>query len=543
MRPPERHVDQDARAHQKQVEAQTNETPSWKSFYVPRRRRAVAEACNHARDRAHPSGPVWEPNRGQVLGGLLRRTRHRSHRILPWRQRPAARTDQRVLQRSHRWKVRPQSRPHGPGTRNHGLRAFQPVWTDLPSRQFRLWTDRSRKQLGQGTLHRRRRTHRFRAGRGAQGSRVLRLPARYVTVRMLDPGGRGHLCSPACPKPRLTRRGPPLLDATRHVWMAYLASSRSLAGFQVCHSLGGGTGSGMGTLLISKIREEYPDRMMLTFSVVPSPKVSDTVVEPYNATLSVHQLVENADECMVLDNEALYDICFRTLKLTTPTFRDLNHLISLVMSGVTCCLRFPGQLNSDLRKLAVNLVPFPRLHFFMVGFTPLTSRGSQQYRALTVPELTQQMWDAKNMMCAADPRHGRYLTASALFRGRMSTKEVDEQMLNVQNKNSSYFVEWIPNNVKSSVCDIPPRGLRMSAAFIGNSTAVQDMFKRVSEQFTSMFRRKAFLHWYTGEGMDEMEFTEAESNMNDLVSEYQQYQEATAEEDLGYEDEDEDDDL
>jgi hypothetical protein len=147
----------------------------------------------------------------------------------------------------------------------------------------------------------------------------------------------------------------------------------------------------MGTLLISKIREEYPDRMMMTFSVVPSPKVSDTVVEPYNATLSVHQLVENADECMILDNEALYDICFRTLKLTTPTFGDLNHLISAVMSGVTCCLRFPGQLNADLRKLAVNLIPFPRLHFFMVGFAPLTSRGSQQYRALTVPELTQQM--------------------------------------------------------------------------------------------------------------------------------------------------------
>ena len=267
-------------------------------------------------------------------------------------------------------------------------------------------------------------------------------------------------------------------------------------GFQVCHSLGGGTGSGMGTLLISKIREEYPDRMMLTFSVVPSPKVSDTVVEPYNATLSVHQLVENADECMILDNEALYDICFRTLKLTTPTFGDLNHLISAVMSGVTCCLRFPGQLNADLRKLAVNLIPFPRLHFFMVGFSPLTSRGSQQYRALTVPELTQQMWDAKNMMCAADPRHGRYLTASAMFRGRMSTKEVDEQMLNVQNKNSSYFVEWIPNNVKSSVCDIPPKGLKMSATFIGNSTAVQEMFKRVSEQFTAMFRRKAFLHWW-----------------------------------------------
>jgi tubulin beta len=95
-----------------------------------------------------------------------------------------------------------------------------------------------------------------------------------------------------------------------------------------------------------------------------------------------------------------------------------------VQSPVTLLSLCAGQLNADLRKLAVNLIPFPRLHFFMVGFTPLTSRGSQQYRALSVPELTQQMWDAKNMMCAADPRHGRYLTASAVFRGRMSTKEV-----------------------------------------------------------------------------------------------------------------------
>ncbi|KAA8537517.1 hypothetical protein F0562_027125 [Nyssa sinensis] len=221
-------------------------------------------------------------------------------------------------------------------------------------------------------------------------------------------------------------------------------------------------------------------------------QVSDTVVEPYNATLSVHQLVENADECMVLDNEALYDICFRTLKLSTPSFGDLNHLISATMSGVTCCLRFPGQL--ELRPAEAGSEPD------------------------TIPS---------SSFLHADPRHGRYLTASAMFRGKMSTKEVDEQMINVQNKNSSYFVEWIPNNVKSSVCDIPPTGLKMASTFVGNSTSIQEMFRRVSEQFTAMFRRKAFLHWYTGEGMDEMEFTEAESNMNDLVAEYQQYQDAT----------------
>jgi len=304
-----------------------------------------------------------------------------------------------------------------------------------------------------------------------------------------------------------------------------------LQGFQVCHSLGGGTGSGLGTLLMSKIREDFPDRMMCTFSVVPSPKVSDTVVEPYNATLSVHQLVENADEVMCIDNEALYDICFRTLKLATPAYKNLNELVSQVMSGITCSLRFPGQLNADLRKLAVNLIPFPRLHFFLVGFAPLASDSAKDYNRITVAELTQQMFNPKHMMAASDPTQGRYLTASAMFRGTgLSTKEVDDQMLAIQNKFHNHFVEWIPNNIKSSVCSVPHTGKKLSATFIGNSTSIQELFKRVGEQFTAMFRRKAFLHWFTEEGMDEMEFTEAESNMNDLVAEYQQYNEAGVEE-------------
>ncbi|KAK7863176.1 hypothetical protein R5R35_003428 [Gryllus longicercus] len=326
--------------------------------------------------------------------------------------------------------------------------------------------------------------------------------------------------------------GAELVDAVLDVVRKEAEGCDCLQGFQLTHSLGGGTGSGMGTLLLSKIREEYPDRIMKTYSVVPSPKVSDTVVEPYNATLSVDQLVENTDETFCIDNEALYDISFRTLKLTNPTYGDLNHLVSLTMSGVTTCLRFPGLLNADLRKLAVNMVPFPRLHFFVPGFAPLTARGGQQYRALTVAELMQQMFDAKNMMAACDPRHGRYLTVAAVFRGRMSMKEVDEQVMNMQNKNSSFFVDWIPNNMKTAVCDIPPRGLNMAATFMANTTAIQEVFKRISEQFSAMFRRKAFLHWYTGEGMDEMEFTEADSNMTDLIAEYQQYQEATAEEDF-----------
>lgn len=105
--------------------------------------------------------------------------------------------------------------------------------------------------------------------------------------------------------------GAVLVDSVLDVVRKECEHCNCLQDFQLTHSLGGGTGSGTGMLLISKIREEYPDRIMTTFSVMPSPKVSDTVVEPYNATLSVHQLVENTDETYCIDNEALYDICLR----------------------------------------------------------------------------------------------------------------------------------------------------------------------------------------------------------------------------------------
>ncbi|XP_032003734.1 tubulin beta-8 chain-like isoform X6 [Hylobates moloch] len=242
---------------------------------------------------------------------------------------------------------------------------------------------------------------------------------------------------------------------------------------------------------------------------------------------SVKEVVrKEAESCDCLQGFQLT----HSLELPASTCDDLNHLVSVTICGVTMCLRFPGQLNADLRKLAINMVLFPRLHFFMPGFAPLTSRGSQQYWVLTVAELTQQMFDAKNMMVACEPCHGRYLMAGAIFMGCMPMREVDEQMLNIQNKNSSYFADWLFNNVKTAICDIPPQGLKMSATFIGNNTAIQELFKSVSEQFTAMFRHKAFLHRYTGEGMDETEFAEAESNTNDLVSEYQQHQDAKAKE-------------
>ncbi|XP_069141628.1 tubulin beta-1 chain-like [Argopecten irradians] len=300
-----------------------------------------------------------------------------------------------------------------------------------------------------------------------------------------------------------------------------------LQGFQLTHSLGGGTGSGMGTLIASKVRDEYSDRIMCTYSILPSPKVSEVITEAYNAILSANQLLGNTDETFCIDNEALFDICHRTLRLTAPSYGDLNHIVCNTMAGVTSSMRFPGQLNTDLRKLAVNMVPFPRLHFLIPGFAPLTSRGCLRFRAHSVAMLTQEIFGSKNIMAACNPSHGRYLTVSSIYRGRLSMAEVEQEMMSHKNKHSNNFVEWLPSNIQMAVCDVPPTNLKMSATFIANNTSIQELFLRICKQCNRMYRKRAYVHLYTGEGMDQSELIEAESNINDLVSEYQQYQEAS----------------
>ncbi|TFK91416.1 beta-tubulin 2 [Polyporus arcularius HHB13444] len=306
-------------------------------------------------------------------------------------------------------------------------------------------------------------------------------------------------------------------------------SCDALQGFQLLHSLGGGTGSGLGSLLLSKLREEYPDRMLATYSILPSPKVSETVVEPYNALLSVHQLVENSDMTMCIDNEALYDVAQRTRKIKQPSFDDLNNIVAQVMCGVSTSLRFPGQLNGDMRKLALNLIPFPRLHFLMPSYAPFYDPKARAFTRWNTKDLTNALFDRANLLVACDPRFGRYLTAATIFRGKISSQEAEQSVYDLQHKNSSQWVEWIPDNVSVSLCSVPPVGQTQSATCLANSTAVQELFKRTLTQFSAMYKRSAYLHWYTGEGMDTMEFTEAESNTIDLIAEYQQYQEATAE--------------
>lgn len=156
----------------------------------------------------------------------------------------------------------------------------------------------------------------------------------------------------------------------------------------VFHSVGGGTGSGFGSLLLERLSTHYGKKCKLDFCIFPSPAVSTAVVEPYNSVLATHSLIEYADVSFLLDNEAIYDICKRSLDIERPSYANLNRyaphstqqgfsisfrLVSQVISSLTSSLRFDGALNVDVTEFQTNLVPYPRIHFMLCSYAPVIS--------------------------------------------------------------------------------------------------------------------------------------------------------------------------
>lgn len=286
-------------------------------------------------------------------------------------------------------------------------------------------------------------------------------------------------------------------------------------GFQFTHSIGGGTGSGLGSLLIANLREQYCDRLLTSYTVFPSLVASDIVTEPYNAILSIEHLLENADLVMLFDNEALYRLVSLNQGIERPTYREINQCIATAMGGITASFRFPGLLNSNYRKMAVNLVPHPRLHFLTVSHAPLSPLQS-----CTVPTVVETLFSPHNYMTSGQSSNWRSLTHFACFRGNLRSSEIEESVSSLLYLSRLTPAHWPSAPVSLSLCPVSSVHSPLSATLVLNHGVVTAACRRVIEQFRRLFSRKAFVHWYSSEGMELMELTEAVCNVEDMCSDY-----------------------
>ena len=203
-----------------------------------------------------------------------------------------------------------------------------------------------------------------------------------------------------------------------------ISKTDNMGGIFVIHSLGGGTGSGLGCLLMEALRQHHPEIPIISVSVFPSPQVSSVVTEPYNTVFALHFLRKCADACIVFDNEALYQLANRRWGQENPSLDDLNLLITEVLAGITASMRFSGFLTVEIsaRELMTNLVPQPSLHFLSVAFAPLNPPEQSRFEEIPIGEMIESLFDNNSFFAACSPMEGRFLSSAVLYRGILEDK-------------------------------------------------------------------------------------------------------------------------
>ncbi|KAK9407225.1 Tubulin alpha chain [Crotalus adamanteus] len=303
-----------------------------------------------------------------------------------------------------------------------------------------------------------------------------------------------------------------------------------LQGFLVFHSFGGGTGSGFTSLLMERLSVDYGKKSKLEFSIYPAPQVSTAVVEPYNSILTTHTTLEHSDCAFMVDNEAIYDICRRNLDIERPTYTNLNRLIGQIVSSITASLRFDGALNVDLTEFQTNLVPYPRIHFPLATYAPVISAEKAYHEQLSVAEITNACFEPANQMVKCDPRHGKYMACCLLYRGDVVPKDVNAAIATIKTKRTIQFVDWCPTGFKVGINYQPPTvvpggdlaKVQRAVCMLSNTTAIAEAWARLDHKFDLMYAKRAFVHWYVGEGMEEGEFSEAREDMAALEKDYEE---------------------
>lgn len=349
-------------------------------------------------------------------------------------------------------------------------------------------------------------------------------------------------------------------------------NSDSLEGFVLCHSISGGTGSGLGSFLLEHLCDRYPRKLIQTYSVFPDldDSGSGVVVSPYNNVLTLTKLVFHADCVVVLDNSAITRIVSKKLSTRqNPDIKHVNSLISDVMAASTSTLRYPSYTNNNLASILSSLVPTPRCHFISTSYTPIQSIELQdehiqppspisaavpvtpatvkfgykpsvgssllglgvpvarsEIRRTTVVDVMSKLLHPSNRMVtmySGSERKGKYISMLDIIQGNVDPSEVHSALSRIRDKRRAEFIPWGPASMQVALLQHGSPYLRSSnrvkGLMLANHTSIASMLRVLESQYDKMLSKNAYID-QLGD-VPKSYFDESTEVLSELIQEYE----------------------
>lgn len=349
-------------------------------------------------------------------------------------------------------------------------------------------------------------------------------------------------------------------------------NSDSLEGFMLCHSISGGTGSGLGSFFLEHLCDRYPRKLIQTYSVFPSlnDRGSDVVVSPYNNVLTLTKLVLHADCVVVFDNSAINRIVSDKLNMEHPDIKHANALISAVMAASTSTLRYPGYTNNNLASILSSLVPTPRCHFVSSSYIPVQSielmdgraqppspissapaptspaaafgygrsvgaglqgaghpLGRSEIRRTTVVDVMSSLLKPENRMVSmysGRASKGKYISMLDIIQGDVDPSEVHSALSRIRDRRLSEFIPWGPASLQVALLQHGSPYLRSSnrvkGVMLANHTSIASMLRKLEDQYSKMLSKNAFIDSILKDVPKEY-FNESTEVLSELIQEYE----------------------
>jgi len=315
-----------------------------------------------------------------------------------------------------------------------------------------------------------------------------------------------------------------------------------LQSFFCIHSMGGGTGSGVGTYVLRLLEDEYEDVFRFVTAVYPSVD-DDVITSPYNSLLAMYQLTEGADCVIPIENQSLMNIVSK-LNVTKDhgcnkksvkkllrsnvnknkgeenPFDKMNSIVANLILSLTSSSRFEGSLNIDLNEICMNLVPFPKLHYLVSSMTPLYSLSGTNLPMRRLDQMFTDSFTKEYQLLNVDPKHSLYLACSLMLRGDVQISDIRRNIDRL--KPQLQFIHWNPEGWKTGLCSVPPINQPFSLLNLSNNSCMRSTCVDLRNRFVKLYKRKAHLHHYTRvNNFEESLFSECLESVDWLIDEYE----------------------